>query len=107
MSATSPVPPPLVPVFTGVPGRPIAWLDPRPHVADENGHVWRLPEDEPTEGAKCMGCSMPRDAAGVRDQRCSDMDAELLAWINKERAAYIARHRVDGVFPTNTVEVDR
>lgn len=82
--------PDAVPVFTGVAQRPVEWVDTRPLVADENGHVWAWNRHEPETSLDCLlCCNGPADRP---EEPCPE--AWMLAEINEERARYFATHRV-------------
>jgi hypothetical protein len=79
-------------VRTGVPGKPFAWVDPSPHRADENGHVWTFNVDEPCSARFCLLCCEEVDTESA-GRRCGD--AELIIVINECRARWIAENRVE------------
>lgn len=85
---------PAAPVLvrTGIPGKPLQWVDPTPHTADELGHVWRFDKDELAD-VHCLLCCNEPDA--VRPgARCDE--AHLILIINEHRARWIAERRVEG-----------
>lgn len=86
---------PAMPVLvrTDVPGRPLAYIDPSPHVADEDGHVQTFNVDEPDSEPFCLLCC---DEVGTQQpgRRCAE--AHLILIINEYRAQWIAEHRVEG-----------
>lgn len=79
-------------VRTDVPGRPFTWIDPTPHRADEQGHVWTFNRDEPCTAPFCLLCCDDYSPE-VAGRRCEQ--AELIIVINEHRAAWIAAHRVE------------
>lgn len=79
-------------VRTDVPGKPLAWIDPTPHQADEDGHVWTFNRDEPCTEAFCLLCC--NEVSTVRaGERCAE--AELIIIVNDCRDRWIAEHRVE------------
>ncbi|MFJ2741857.1 hypothetical protein ACIO3O_19590 [Streptomyces sp. NPDC087440] len=87
--------PPVAPVLvrTGVPGRPFAYVDPSPHVADEDGHVQTFSADEPDREPFCLLCG-DEARAQTPGRRCTE--AHLILIINDTRARWIADHRAEG-----------
>lgn len=87
---------PAAPVLvrTDVPGRPFAWIDPTPHTADANGHVWTYNTDEPCSARFCLLCCDDLGDAAT-DSPCAE--AALIIIVNECRNEWIAEHRVEGV----------
>lgn len=85
---------PAAPVLvrTEVPGKPFAWIDPSPLVADEYGHVWTRDWDE-FGYVHCFLCCDVEPGDDRATQPCNA--AHLLKHINDDRALWIAEHRIE------------
>lgn len=79
-------------VRSDVPSKPLAWIDPSPHVADEYGHVWTRDLDEVGIVHCLLCCEVELGERGATEP-CGY--AELLSVINEHRAQWIAEHRVE------------